>query len=71
MDRRAAFISARSFLFQQMIHEYGGGKPSMRVFRVFWRIATDKAHEFVRRNELMIAVNDIALFRLTCSSLSV
>ena len=46
---RQAFIGARSYHFQSMMHGYGPGPIPFSIARRYWSIASDRAREYVAR----------------------
>jgi len=44
---RQAFIGARSYHFQSMIHGYGAGPVPFSILRKYWSIAGDRANDYV------------------------
>lgn len=46
---RLAFIGARSYHFQTMIHGNGDDVIPFSILRMYWNIATDRATAYVNR----------------------
>jgi len=49
MTERNAFISARSYHFQNMMHGFGTGAVPFSIARKYWSIATDRANAYIAK----------------------
>jgi hypothetical protein len=49
MTEREAFISTRRFHLETLIHGNGDATIPFSILRIYWRIATDRAHAYIKR----------------------
>lgn len=61
MTSQEAFMSCRSFFFRELVEEYNAPKIPMKVFRLYWQLASNRATAWVNDNKILIADNSLRI----------